>query len=49
MRNVVADLEQAGDALMSEVMEAQVRDAEKLIGACEGSADRVGRVGEDLV
>ena len=48
MWNVVADLEQARDAFVPQVVEAQILDPEKLRCPCKGSADRVGGVGEDL-
>ena len=46
--NVVADLEQARDAFVPQVVKPQILDPQKLRCPSERSADRVGGVGEDL-
>lgn len=48
MRDVVADLEQARHAFMPQVVKPQILDSQKLRRPCEGRADRIGGVREDL-
>jgi len=47
MRDIPPDLEQARNAVMAEVVKAQIRDAEGLASSREIGADRVGRVREN--